>query len=49
MEDVRLAAVSMNGRLGEPAAVLDEIAVWTKQACDQGAELVLFPDHSSRF
>ena len=44
MRDFRLAAVSMNGRLGEPAVILDEIADWTRQACDQGAELILFPE-----
>ena len=44
MRDTRLAAVSMNGRLGEPAVILDEIADWTRQARDQGAELILFPE-----
>lgn len=34
----------MNGRLGEPAPVLDEIEQWTRKASDQGAELVLFPE-----
>ena len=44
MQDTRIAAVSMNGRLGEPAAVLEEIADWSRQACDQGADLALFPE-----
>lgn len=44
MQDIRIAAVSMNGRLGEPEAVLDEIADWTAKAVQEGAELVLFPE-----
>ena len=44
MRDIRVAAVSMNGRLGEPEAVLDEIADWTTKAVEQGAELVVFPE-----
>ncbi len=40
MQDIRMAAVSMNGRLGEPAAVLDEISEWTKKAVAEGAELI---------
>ena len=44
MEDLRMAAVSMNGRLGEPAVILAEIADWTGRARDQGAELILFPE-----
>ena len=44
MQDIRMAAVSMNGRLGEPAAVLDEISEWTKKAVAEGAELILFPE-----
>ena len=44
MQDIRMAAVSMNGRLAEPSTVLDEIADWTQKAVDQGAELVLFPE-----
>ena len=42
--DLRVAAISMNGRLGEPAVLLDEIASWSAQARDQGAELALFPE-----
>ena len=29
---------------GEPAAVLDEIAEWTRKAVAEGADLVLFPE-----
>lgn len=44
MQDLRVAAVSMNGRLGEPATVLREISDWTARSVEQGAELVLFPE-----
>ena len=44
MQDIRIAAVSMNGRLGEPEAVLNEIADWTAKAVAEGAEFILFPE-----
>jgi N-carbamoylputrescine amidase len=44
MRSVRIAAVSMNGRLGEPARILDEIDGWCGRAAAEGAELVLFPE-----
>lgn len=44
MQNIRVAAVSMNGRLGEPAVLLEEVAQWTQQAVERGAELVLFPE-----
>jgi N-carbamoylputrescine amidase len=44
MQSVRVAAVSMNGRLGEPARILDEIDGWCGRAAAEGAELVLFPE-----
>lgn len=44
MHTLRIAAVSMNGRLGEPARLLEEVANWTRQAVERGAELVLFPE-----
>ena len=44
MQDIRVAAVSMNGRLGDPETVLNEIADWTAKAVQQGAELILFPE-----
>ena len=44
MQDIRIAAVSMNGRLGEPEAVLSEIADWTAKAVAEGAELIFFPE-----
>jgi predicted amidohydrolase len=34
----------MDGRLGEPRLVLDEIEHWTIQAVQKGAHLVLFPE-----
>jgi predicted amidohydrolase len=44
MRSTRVAAVSMNGRLGEPARILDEIDGWCGRAAAEGAELVLFPE-----
>jgi predicted amidohydrolase len=34
----------MDGRLGEPAKVLDEVERWTEAAVERGADLVLFPE-----
>jgi predicted amidohydrolase len=39
-----VAAVSMNGFLGEPERVLVAIDVWCERAASEGAELVLFPE-----
>jgi predicted amidohydrolase len=44
MQTVRVAAVSMNGLLGEPERVLGAIAGWCERAAAEGAELVLFPE-----
>jgi predicted amidohydrolase len=44
MQTVRVAAVSMNGFLGEPERVLGAIAGWCRRAADEGAGLVLFPE-----
>jgi predicted amidohydrolase len=44
MQSVRVAAVSMNGLLGEPERVLGAIAGWCERAAADGAELVLFPE-----
>jgi predicted amidohydrolase len=44
MESLRVAAISMNGRLGEPDRILEEIAGWTARAKATGAELALFPE-----
>lgn len=44
MEDMRVAAVTMNGRLGEPGRNLDRIAEWCQMAKAEGAELVVFPE-----
>jgi len=44
MQSFRAAAVSMNGRLGEPRQVLEAIAEYARQAAAQGARLVLFPE-----
>ena len=44
MKSTRVAAVSMNGRLGEPERILDEIATWCDRAVSERADLVLFPE-----
>jgi len=44
MQSMRVAAVSMNGRLGEPERVLDDIATWCERAVAEKADLVLFPE-----
>ena len=44
MQSIRVAAVSMNGRLGEPERVLGEIAAWCERAAAERADLVLFPE-----
>lgn len=44
MQSFRVAAVSMNGRLGEPRRILEEIEGWTAQAAVRGARMVLFPE-----
>src|SRR5262245_2420145 len=44
MQTIRVAAVSMNGFLGEPERVLNNIAGWCERAAAAKAELVLFPE-----
>ena len=44
MESIRVAAVQMNGLLGQTERNLREIESWSIQAAEQGAELVLFPE-----
>jgi predicted amidohydrolase len=44
MQTTKLAAVSMNGFLGEPDRVLQTIDAWCAKAAATGAELVLFPE-----
>lgn len=44
MESIRVAAVQMNGLLGQTKRNLREIESWSIQAAEQGAELVLFPE-----
>ena len=44
MQNMRVAAVSMNGLLGEPNRILEQIGDWTARAVAQGAQLVLFPE-----
>jgi len=44
MQVTRVAAVSMNGLLGEPERVLAAIDVWCERAAAEKADLVLFPE-----
>ena len=44
MRTTRVAAVSMNGFLGEPEWVLSAIDAWCDRAAAEQAELVLFPE-----
>ena len=44
MDSTRVAAVSMNGRLGEPERILDDIATWCARAAAERVDLVLFPE-----
>lgn len=44
MRTTRVAAVSMNGFLGEPERVLKSIDSWCEKVAAAGAELVLFPE-----
>jgi N-carbamoylputrescine amidase len=44
MKTTRVAAVSMNGFLGEPPRVLSAIDGWCERAAADNAELVLFPE-----
>jgi predicted amidohydrolase len=44
MRTVRVAAVSMNGFLGEPQRVLQDIGGWCERARAEDAELLLFPE-----
>ncbi len=44
MQAIRVAAVSMNSKLGEQAQTLDRIADFCEQAASERAELALFPE-----
>jgi predicted amidohydrolase len=44
MQTTRVAAVSMNGFLGEPERVLNAISGWCERAAAEKADLVLFPE-----
>lgn len=44
MKDIKVAAVSMNGFLGEPGRVISNIETWCERASEHGVELVLFPE-----
>ena len=44
MQSIRVAAVSMNGRLGEPERALADIATWCERGAAERADLILFPE-----
>jgi predicted amidohydrolase len=44
VQTTRVAAVSMNGVLGEPERVLNAIAGWCERAAAEQVDLVLFPE-----
>jgi predicted amidohydrolase len=44
MQSMRVAAVSMNGQLGEPERVLSAMDSWCERAAAAKADLVLFPE-----
>src|SRR4051812_33906814 len=44
MQSTRVAAVSMNGFLGEPERVLGAIDGWCERAAAENVDLVLFPE-----
>ena len=44
MTTTHVAAVSMNGFLGEPEKVLNSINAWCEKVAAAGGELVLFPE-----
>jgi predicted amidohydrolase len=44
MRTIRVAAVSMNGFLGEPERVLGAIDAWCQKAAAAEADLILFPE-----
>jgi predicted amidohydrolase len=44
MQSIRVAAVSMNGFLGETERVLNNIAGWCERAAAEKAQFVLFPE-----
>ncbi len=46
LEKVRVSAVSVDNRPGDPQGNRQRIADWTARATDEGAQLVLFPELS---
>jgi predicted amidohydrolase len=44
MQSIRVACVSMNGFLGEPARSLASIEAFSRKAAEQGVDLILFPE-----
>ncbi|MCP4814721.1 MAG: hypothetical protein GY888_19615, partial [Planctomycetaceae bacterium] len=44
VQDIRVAAISINSPLGDIQGVLEGVEQWTRQATQEGAELLLFPE-----
>jgi len=44
MQTICVAAVSLNSPLGQVETALENVGRWSRQAAEQGAELVLFPE-----
>ena len=44
MKDIRIAAVTFNSAVGRTSENLDKMASWIKQAKDQAAQLICFPE-----
>lgn len=44
MQNIRVAAVSMNSPLGQMEKVFQDVDLWCRKAADAGAELTLFPE-----
>lgn len=44
MQNVRVAAVSMNSEMGKPETALEQITAWCERAAREKAHLVLFPE-----
>ncbi|MFC1573384.1 nitrilase-related carbon-nitrogen hydrolase, partial [Candidatus Eisenbacteria bacterium] len=44
MQELKVAAASVRNLLGDPAASIEDMRVWSRKAAARGAELILFPE-----
>ncbi|MBM81762.1 MAG: hypothetical protein CMJ78_14385 [Planctomycetaceae bacterium] len=44
MQNIRVAAISMNSPLGQLEPVFEEMDRWCRESVEEGAELILFPE-----